>query len=82
MNIDAATLGQFIAISVPIIGILSFYLGKRKTTMPVKVTIIGVILACLPPIGLLYAAMLSLKSDNESSLERDSTEQKTKQAGL
>lgn len=75
MDINATALGQFIAITVPIIGILSYYLGKRKTTTPVKVTIIGVILACLPPLGLLYVAILSLKSDIEPLPERNSPEQ-------
>ena len=67
MNINATLLGEIIFISVIVIvivtGVLSYYLGKRKTNTPIMATFIGVLLAFIPPLGLIYIAILVLKND-------------------
>ena len=63
MNINATLIGEIIFISVIVIGALSYYLGKRKTSTPKMATLIGVLLSFLPPLGLIYLAVLVLKSD-------------------
>ncbi|MBE91674.1 MULTISPECIES: hypothetical protein [Idiomarina] len=63
MNINATLLGQVILIFIPIIVILSYYLGKRKTQTPKLATLIGLILAFIPPLALIYVAALVIKND-------------------
>jgi len=61
-------LTEIIFISIVVVGFLSFYLGKRKTNSPKIVTLIGVLLAIFPPLGLIYLAILVLKNDiNQNS---------------
>jgi uncharacterized membrane protein len=63
MDINATLLGEIIFISVIVIGVLSYYLGKRKTNTPKMATFIGMLLAFIPPLGLIYIAILVLKND-------------------
>jgi 4-amino-4-deoxy-L-arabinose transferase-like glycosyltransferase len=63
LNINATLLGQVILIFIPIIVILSYYLGKRKTQTPKLATLIGFILAFIPPLALVYIAALVIKND-------------------
>jgi len=63
LNINATLLGQVILIFIPIIVILSYYLGKRKTQTPKLATLIGLILAFIPPLALIYVAALVIKND-------------------
>jgi hypothetical protein len=46
-----------------IVGGLSYYLGKRKTSNPKIVTLIGVALCITPPLNLVYLIVLMLKND-------------------
>jgi len=63
MNINATLLGEIMFISVIVIGILSYYLGKRKTNTPKMASLIGVLFSFIPPLGLIYLAILMLKKD-------------------
>jgi 4-amino-4-deoxy-L-arabinose transferase-like glycosyltransferase len=63
LNFNATLLGQVILIFIPIIVILSYYLGKRKTQTPKLATLIGLILAFIPPLALIYVAALVIKND-------------------
>jgi hypothetical protein len=63
MNINATLLGQFILLSVIIISGLSYYLGKRKTQNVKTITFIGFLLSFMPPLGLIFVAILALKND-------------------
>lgn len=63
MNVNATIVGQVIILTAVVSGILSFYLGKRKTQTPILATVIGVILAFIPPLALIYLAALVLKND-------------------
>lgn len=46
-----------------IVGGLSYYLGKRKTSNPKIATFIGVALCITPPLNLVYLIVLMLKND-------------------
>ena len=67
MNINATLFGELLAfifiLSIPLFIWLSYRLGKRKTTTPKLVAVIGGILALVPFLALIYIAMLSLKTD-------------------
>ena len=63
MDINATLLGEIIFVSVIISGVISYYLAKRKTSTPKIATFIGVLLAFIPPLGLIYSAILVLKND-------------------
>ncbi|MBB1342208.1 hypothetical protein H5158_11220 [Pseudoalteromonas sp. SR45-6] len=71
MNISATLLGGFLAlvfiviVCIPFFTWISYRLGKRKTTTPVIVTVIGGLLAIIPIFGLIYIAVLALKNDLE-----------------
>ncbi len=74
MNISATIAGQIVFTSVIIIGILSYYLGKRKTSTPKITTLIGVLLSFILPIGVIYLAFLVLKNDINSNNTSDAVE--------
>jgi hypothetical protein len=42
---------------------LSYYLGQTKTENPVASGVIGFLLAFIPPLGLIYLIILSLKDE-------------------
>jgi len=63
MSINATLLGQFILLSIIIVSGLSYYLGKRKTKNVKITTFIGFLLSFIPPLGLLFIAILALKND-------------------
>ncbi len=63
MDINATILGQFIFISMIVITGLSYYLGKRKTQNVKTTTFIGFLLSFMPPLGLIFVAVLGLKND-------------------
>jgi purine-cytosine permease-like protein len=63
MDINATLLGEIIFVSVIISSVISYYLAKRKTSTPKMATFIGVLLAFIPPLGLIYIAILVLKND-------------------
>ncbi|MDX1537123.1 hypothetical protein [Arsukibacterium sp.] len=46
-----------------IMGVVSYYLGRRKTQTPVLTGLLGVVLSIIPPFGLLYLVVLVLKKD-------------------
>lgn len=67
MNINLTLLGEIILFSMLIVGALSYYLGKRKTTSPKIATLIGVLLCITPPLNIVYLIVLMLKNDVVSS---------------
>jgi|TARA_R110000868_G_scaffold156442_4_gene383315 hypothetical protein len=48
-----------------IVGVLGYYLGRRKTNTPVITAILGAIGGIIPPLGLIYLMLLTLKNDIE-----------------
>jgi hypothetical protein len=71
MNLNITFIGELVFYSMFIVGALSYYLGKRKTTSPKIVVLIGVVLCVIPPLNLAYLIVLSLKNDvvDESTIE-------------
>lgn len=65
MNINSLIFAELIV--VLIIGFLAYYLGRRKTQNPVLAGFLGALLAIIPPLGLIYLAVLLLKKDVISS---------------
>lgn len=63
MDINATVLGPFFLLFIPVIGFLSYYLGKRKTQTPKLAAFFGVLLALIPPFALLYIVVLIIKND-------------------
>jgi hypothetical protein len=63
LNINITFVGELIFYSMFIVGGLSYYLGKRKTSNPKIATLIGVALCITPPLNLAYLIVLILKND-------------------
>ncbi|UJJ31945.1 hypothetical protein [Halopseudomonas maritima] len=63
MNINIALLGQVLAGWIVLATGLSAYLSVRKTQTPVLGSILGFVLAFIPPFSLLYLVVLVLKRD-------------------
>lgn len=70
MDINATLIGQtFLAFAI-VIGILSYYLGRRKTNNPVIAGILGFLIGFIPVLGFIYVAVLLFKPDVE--VDKDS----------
>jgi len=69
MNINATIIGQLVFFSIFIVGPLSYYLGKRKTSTPKIATLVGVLLCIVPPLNIVYIIVLMLKNDVVSNPE-------------
>ncbi|MFY8284075.1 hypothetical protein AAEU31_11175 [Pseudoalteromonas sp. SSMSWG5] len=67
MNISATLIGQIIFILIPVFAAISYYLGKRKTSTPIVVAVIGGLLGLIPLFGLIFIAVLALKQDIETT---------------
>lgn len=63
MNINLAVLGQFMMIIVPLVCILSYFLGRKKTKSPILAALLGLILCAVPPFAMLYLLILMFKKD-------------------
>ncbi len=63
MNVSATALGQLVSALIIIFGVIGYFLGKRKTNSPVIVAILASMSAFIPPLGLLFLMILSLKKD-------------------
>jgi hypothetical protein len=60
-------IGELVFYSMFIVGAISYYLGKRKTTTPIIATLIGIGLCILPPLNIVYLIVLMLKNDVSSN---------------
>tara|TARA_B100000809_G_scaffold250789_1_gene283619 strand:- start:513 stop:713 length:201 start_codon:yes stop_codon:yes gene_type:complete len=66
MDVNLTLWGWFAAIYILVMTMLSFYLGKKKTDMPIIATFIGAGFSLIPPLGLIYLAVLLLKKDQHN----------------
>jgi hypothetical protein len=48
------------------VGVLSYYLGRRKTQTPLIAGLLGMVVSIFPPFGLLFLIVLMLKNDVDS----------------
>lgn len=60
---DATFLGEMVILFALIMGAICYFLGRRKTQTPVLAGLLGVMLSIIPPLALVYAAVLVLKKD-------------------
>lgn len=63
MEISATFAGQFLLICGVVFGIVSYYLGRRKTQTPVLTGVLGFVLSLIPIFGIIYVIVLVLKMD-------------------
>ena len=63
MSVNATLFGQLLLVFAVLIAAVSFDLGRRKTQTPVLAALLGGLLALVPPLGLLYLAVLMLRRD-------------------
>jgi hypothetical protein len=63
MQMNISFIGELVFYSMFIVGALSYYLGKRKTTAPKISALIGVVLCIVPPLNLAFLIVLMLKND-------------------
>ena len=71
MNINISLIGELVFYSMFVVGALSYYLGKRKTTSPKIAVLVGIVLCIIPPLNIAYLFVLMLKNDIavESNIE-------------
>ncbi|WP_445355575.1 hypothetical protein ACJJI5_03970 [Microbulbifer sp. EKSA008] len=67
MNINNSLIGQFITIFAIFIGIISYYLGRRKTKTPILAAFLGAVFSIVPVFGLVYVVVLMFKRDISNS---------------
>ncbi|MFT7372528.1 MAG: NhaP-type Na+/H+ or K+/H+ antiporter [Oleiphilaceae bacterium] len=72
MDFQLTFFGELVFYSIFIVGGLSYYLGKRKTSNPKVATLLGVILCLTPPLNLVYLFVLILKNDEVPDAENES----------
>ncbi|WP_351014581.1 hypothetical protein [Shewanella sp. AC91-MNA-CIBAN-0169] len=63
MNINATLIGQLIVIFALLVGVISYFLGRRKTQSPIMAGVLGAVLSIVPLFGLIYLVVLMLKND-------------------
>ena len=63
MDLNVTFFGELVFYSMFIVGGLSYYLGRRKTSNPKLAALIGVVLCITPPLNLVHLIVLSIKND-------------------
>jgi len=63
MVMNITIFGELVFYSMFIVGGLSYYLGKRKTSRPKIAALVGVLLCLTPPLNLAYLIVLTIKND-------------------
>jgi hypothetical protein len=64
MDINMTLFAQFVFFSMFIVGGLSYYLGKQKTSTPKVSTLVEVFLCLTPLLNIIFLVVLMLKNDN------------------
>jgi hypothetical protein len=72
MVLNVTIFGELVFYSMFIVGALSYYLGRRKTSKPKLAALVGVLLCITPPLNLAYLVVLSIKNDIVLDPETDS----------
>ena len=67
MNINSEFLLPVILITAIIISPLCYLFGKEKNEKPINLAITGFLLSFIPPLALIYLAILSLKSSDKTN---------------
>ena len=72
MNFNATVVGQVIVIFALVVGVTSYFLGRRKTQSPILAGVLGAVLSIVPLFGLIYVVVLMLKNDVKLGAETTS----------
>jgi len=63
MNFTLTQMGLALLIFMIVAGIVSYFLGKRKTTTPIKAALLGAVFSVIPILGIIYIVFLASKDD-------------------
>tara|TARA_B110000238_G_C15985331_1_gene377883 strand:- start:122 stop:319 length:198 start_codon:yes stop_codon:yes gene_type:complete len=63
MNLSTIELGLIIFSLMIIVGIMSYFIGVRKTTSPFKASALGFVFSIIPVLGIIYLVYLASKED-------------------
>lgn len=63
MDFNATLVGQLIVIFALVVGVISYFIGRRKTQSPIMAGVLGAVLSIIPLFGLIYLVVLMLKND-------------------
>ena len=63
MNVNATLVVQLIVVFALVVGVISYFLGRRKTQSPILAGVLGAVLSIVPLFGLIYLVVLMLKND-------------------
>lgn len=63
MNFTLIQMGSAVFIFMVVIGLISYVLGKRKTTAPIKSGLLGFVFSVIPVLGIIYVVYLAAKED-------------------
>ncbi|MGP1721949.1 hypothetical protein [Shewanella frigidimarina] len=69
MNVNATLVGQLIVVFALVVGVISYFLGRRKTQSPILAGVLGAVLSIVPLLGLIYLVVLMLKNDVNLGVE-------------
>lgn len=67
MNINATLLGTIFIFFALTMGVVCYYLGRRKTKTPLFAGLLGVVLSFFPLFAFIYVIVLLMKKDLVSS---------------
>jgi hypothetical protein len=63
MNFTLAQMGFAVLAFMIVVGIISYVLGKKKTTTPVRAALLGTVFSVIPILGIIYVFYLINKED-------------------
>ena len=63
MTFSTTQLGLMVLMGMCIIGVISYFLGLRKTNSAIKAAALGFVFAVIPVLGIIYVIYLATKED-------------------
>lgn len=63
MNITLIEMGSAVVAFMIVIGIISYIIGKKKSTTPVRAALLGTVFSVIPVLGIIYVFYLANKED-------------------
>ena len=67
MNLTLIEMGSAVVAFMIVIGIISYIIGKKKSTTPVRAALLGTVFSVIPVLGIIYVFYLANKEDLVSS---------------
>ncbi|MDO7086005.1 hypothetical protein WNY51_10480 [Pseudocolwellia sp. AS88] len=63
MNFTLIEMGSAVAAFMIVVGIISYIIGKKKSTTPVRAALLGTVFSVIPVLGIIYVFYLANKED-------------------